>query len=237
MGSTLVLGTSGGAGTTTTTVGLANVTARQGLCAVAVDATVGGGDLVERAADGTVRPTTVESGYIDSFMSVASTGAQVLGRAWPQASEPDYDRLDWYLRSRTDARFYDLGHTAFGRHSAHPLRSQPSVALVLVVQARRDAVHRTRTALQSIALTAGRKVLSRTTVVLTHQHPGVNLLDAGHFRHCLDDVVFAVDEIPYDSHLATGWTVTASALEPTTTQAFERLRATTLRSTSGTLSA
>lgn len=239
MGSTLILGASGGAGATTTTAGLANAAGLLGRSAVAVDATVGGGDLVDRAADRVVAPTTIESGYIDADMSVTSTGAQVLGRAWLQTSEPDYDRLDWYLRSRTDFSFYDFGHRAFGRDSARPLRNQPSAAVVLVALARADVIDRVRTALQTIALAAGRKMLDRTTVVLTHHvhGPMPGSVDISHLRRCLDGVVFAVDEVPFDPHLAAGTVVTTSALAQSTVDAYERIRATSARSAYGTLSA
>ncbi|SNS88931.1 hypothetical protein [Rhodococcoides kyotonense] len=236
MSVTLVLGAGGGAGTTTTAVGLVNLLSLHGKSAVAVDATVGGGDLVDRAADAIVTPATVESGYIDAELSVTSTGAQVLGRAWPDTIEPDYGRLDWYLSCMADAAVYDFGHRAFERDSAGPLRSQPWAALVLVVPARPDAVRRSRTALHTIRLAAGEKALRRTTVVLSHTDPRPSAIGVDDVCRGLDSV-FDVQEVPYDAHLASGSTVTASELATATTHAYERILASNIRSAWGTMSA
>ncbi|RRQ29810.1 hypothetical protein DK926_02840 [Rhodococcus sp. Eu-32] len=232
----LVLGSCGGAGTTTTSVGLANAMSLQGNSVVAVDATVGGGDLVDRAADHAVTAATVESGYIDVDLSVTSTGAQVLGRAWPDADDPDFGRLDWYLSCTADAAVYDFGHRGFERDSASPLRSQPWAALVLVVPARPDAVRRSRTALHTIRLAAGAKALRRTTVVVSQCDPGPSVVGIDDVRRGLDSV-FDVLEVPFDPHLASGSTVTAADLSPATARAYERILASNIRSAWGTMSA
>lgn len=236
MSVTLVLGACGGAGTTTTSVGLANALSLHGKSVVVVDATVGGGDLVERAADNTVTAATVESGYVGVELSTTSTGAQVLGRAWPDSIDPDFGRLDWHLTCTTDAAIYDFGHGSVERDSASPLRSGPSAAVVLVVPARPDAVRRSRAALHTIGLAAGEKALRRTTVVVAQCTPGPNTSAVDDVRRDLDRV-FDVLEVPYDPHLSSGSTVTAADLSPSTTQAYARILTSTIRSVWGTPSA
>lgn len=237
MSVTLVLGASGGAGATATTVGLANAWAISGSAAVAVDATVGGGDLVDRAADYRVTSSTIESGFPDGDLSVSSSGLRVVGRAWLEATEPDLQRIDWYLRHNSDASLYDLGHRAFGRDSARPLRTDPSAAIVLAVSARPDALSRVRTALQTISLTIGERAVHRTSVVLTHQVPGAPVVDVAELRKCLARRAVSVHEIPYDPHLGAGLTITAAELAPGTAAAYEQLREHTVDGECGTMSA
>ncbi|AYJ50830.1 hypothetical protein [Rhodococcus sp. P1Y] len=237
MSATLVLGACGGAGTTTATAVLANLWALDGETAVAVDATVGGGDLVDRAADHTVSASTIETGLDDAAMSASSSGARVLGRSWLDAAEPDFERLDWYLGHRADVSLYDFGHRGFGRYGAHPVVSDPSATIVLTVPARPDAFGRAKTALQTISLIIGERAARRTSVVVTHQLPGAPVIDIAEMRRKLAGRARAVDEIPYDPHLGTGLAITASELAPDTTRAYERVRARCGSEASGTLSA
>lgn len=233
----LVVGVSGGAGTTTTTIGLANSWSARSRCTVAVDATVGGGDLIERAADGFVGSATIEAGYVDAELSSTSAGARVLGRSWLQPTEPDYRSLDWYLHYRHDVRLYDLGHRAFGRDSARPLHSDTTARIVLVAAARSDAPLRLRAALQAICLTAGQKAMARTHVVLTHHAPGAPTTDVGEIESALISRVSSVDEVPFDPHLGTGSVVTAAELDPATAAAFDRIRTRSLGTSWGTMTA
>lgn len=237
MCTTLVVGACGGAGTTTTTAVLANRWAIAGAMAVAVDATAGGGDLVDRAADHSVPPSKVEAGFGVGEMSIAGSGAKMLGRSWPDAEHPDFERLAWHLELTADVSLYDFGHRGFSRDSARPLASDPSANIVLTVPARPDAVGRAKTALHTIALIVGERAARCTSVVITHQIPGEPVIDVDELRRSLAGRALAVDEVPFDPHLGRGLSITASELAPDTARAYDRIRARCGGDVSGTMSA
>ncbi|WP_052049179.1 MULTISPECIES: MinD/ParA family ATP-binding protein [Nocardiaceae] len=241
---TLVLGACGGAGASTTALGLGNAWSARGHDVVVVDATPAGGDLVERGADSMVSDTVIETAFDSSdpdnvpasvadCTSATSAGAHILGRAWLQSVEPAYRGIDRYLRSQVDTSIYDLGHRGFGRAAADPLRSEPWAAIVLAVHARADAVNRMRAALETIRYTATDAGPLRTIVAISHQLPGTPGIDLDELRNHLHGRVFAVLDIPYDPHLATGLPITADELNPATSAAYEQLRASTVRAAAG----
>ena len=90
--STLVLGACGGAGATTTALGLANTAAVRGGAVVAVDATPAGGDVAERGADAVLSVSGLEQvvaasaagpvadDVFDGYCSRTSAGTRILNR-------------------------------------------------------------------------------------------------------------------------------------------------------------
>ncbi|MGA9870080.1 MAG: hypothetical protein WBQ44_02880 [Rhodococcus sp. (in: high G+C Gram-positive bacteria)] len=215
MSTILVIGAGGGTAATTTAVGLGDACARDGRTAVVADATVGGGDLAERAGD---------------------RGIPVVDRPATETAEPDYERLDWYLRHRTDVVLYDLGHRALGRERARPLRSEPSASIVLTVCARPDAVARTRSALRTISFDIGERALRRTQVVLSHLVPGSKGFDFAELEDAVFGRVAGVHEIAFDPHLGDGDTIAAAQLAPSTAAVYRRILDTRIHRASGTLS-
>ncbi|WP_424808914.1 hypothetical protein [Rhodococcus sp. 27YEA15] len=239
---TLVVGACGGAGSTTTALGLGHAWASTGATLAVVDATVGGGDLVSRGADATVSEATVETMFgpestvlaRESFReltSATSAGVRILGRHWRETIEPDFRQIVRYVRAQVDTALYDLGHRAFGRDSAQALRGEPWSAIVVAVPCRADAFNRMRVVLETIRTTAGQAALDRTIVVVSHQSAGAAVADIGQLRHHLIGKVFAVEEIPYDRHLATGLTISAGRFAADTAAAYEHLRAVSVRAT------
>lgn len=237
---TLVVGACGGAGSTTTAIGLANAWSTIGATSAVVDATVGGGDLVERGADSTVSETSIETMFgssetlhadesFSASTSATSAGAHVLGRHWLETIEPDFRQVDRYVRAQVDTTVYDLGHRAFGRESAQSLRGEPWSTIVVAVPCRADAFNRMRAVLETIRLTAGEKALDRTIVVISHQTAGPSAADVSQLRDHLTGKVFAVEEIPYDQHLASGLTISATDLAPDTAAAYEQIRSVSVR--------
>ena len=101
--STLVLGACGGAGATTTTLGLANTAAARGGAVVAVDATPAGGDVAERGADAVLSVSGLEQlvaagpvadDVFDGYCSRTSAGTRILNRIGNQtASEREFHTL------------------------------------------------------------------------------------------------------------------------------------------------
>lgn len=237
---TLVLGACGGAGATTTALGLANAWSLHGNEVVAVDATPAGGDLVERGADSMISDAAVESIFgpssagevpttVTDFASATSAGAHILGRGWLHSPDPDYLGLDRYLRSEVDTSIYDLGDRGYGRTTTAPLRSEPWAALVVAVHARADALNRMRAALETIRYVSGESALARTVVAVSHQLPGSPGVNLDALRNHLRGRVFDVLDITYDPSLATGLAISAVDLNPATADAYEALRTSTVR--------
>ena len=231
--STLVLGACGGAGATTTALGLANTAAARGGAVVAVDATPAGGDVAERGADAVLSVSGLEQlvaagpvadDVFDGYCSRTSAGTRILNRLGDQtASDGEFHTLTGLLRARGVSAVHDLGHRLRAAYLA-PLLATPS-PIVLVVPCRADAFNRLRSALQSIGDTLGEPGLARTVVTVSNQDATGWQVDVDLLREYLGGQVWGVETIPYDEHLGMGIVIDHSRLASDTRAAYERVSA------------
>ncbi|MFE5705324.1 hypothetical protein [Rhodococcus koreensis] len=234
--STLVLGACGGAGATTTTLGLANTEAARGGAVVAVDATPAGGDVAERGADAVLSVSGLEQlvasaaagpvadDVFDGYCSRTSAGTRILNRIGNQtATDRELHTLTGLLRTRGVSAVHDLGHRLRAAYLA-PLLATPS-PIVLVVPCRADAFNRLRSALQSIGDTLGEPGLARTVVTVSNQDSTGWQVDLDLLREYLGGQVWGVETIPYDEHLGMGIVIEHGKLAPETRAAYQRVAA------------
>ncbi|WP_072690426.1 hypothetical protein [Rhodococcus marinonascens] len=234
--STLVLGACGGAGATTTTLGLANTTAASGGSVIAVDATPAGGDIAERGADDVLSMSgleqlvasaatgSVEPDMFGGFCSRTSVGARILNRIGNySAVDGEYHTLASVLQARGGSAVHDIGHRLRAAYLA-PLLSAPS-PIILVVPCRADAFNRLRSALQSIGDTLGQSGVARTVVTVSNQDATGWQVDVDLLREYLGAQVWGIETIPYDEHLGAGVVISHDLLAPETRAAYERLSA------------
>jgi MinD-like ATPase involved in chromosome partitioning or flagellar assembly len=236
----LVIGGCGGAGTTTTALGIAGELAAGGTGTVAVDATPAGGDLALRGADEHLHPISLQSWLygrgadepapLKECMSRSTSGAGILWRdSGPLRRRASYLTVG---KAVTDAGFtpiYDGGSPIAARQ-IRPLLEDSTIAVVLVIPARVDAANRLRLTLEWLddelgdpEDTRGAGVVSETTILVSHQLPDAEPDVADHLRSHLGGWVRDVMEIPYDPHLARGELVSHNALSPRTRDAYKRL--------------
>jgi hypothetical protein len=232
----LVVGACGGAGSTTTALGIANACAVAGDPTVAIDATIGGGDLVDRGAAGAPSEHTVEdllasadaNGALndDAFAacgSPTSVGATILHQAGDREPDCDLRPLDPYLRNREFAAIYDAGRLWRPAH-VRPLRwLHPSTPIVLTVPSRPDCFNRMRYSLHCLADFGGIDRLRSTVVVITNQRPGIRHEDIDVLRQYLTGRVVDVIAVPYDGELALGGEVDHARLRPETLAAYDQI--------------
>ncbi|MFC0446582.1 hypothetical protein [Rhodococcus jostii] len=234
--SALVLGACGGAGATTTALGLANTAAVRGGAVVAVDATPAGGDVAERGADAMLSVSGLEQvvaasaagpvadDVFDGYCSRTSAGTRILNRIGNKtAMEPEFHTLTAALRARGVSAVHDLGHRLRAAYLA-PLLTTPS-PIVLVVPCRADAFNRLRAALQSIGDTLGEPGLARTIVTVSNQDATGWQVDVDLLREYLGGQVWGIETIPYDAHLGMGIVIDHGLLAPATRAAYERVSA------------
>ncbi|MBB5915750.1 MinD-like ATPase involved in chromosome partitioning or flagellar assembly [Nocardia transvalensis] len=236
----LVVGGCGGAGTTTTALGIAGEIVTSGAPTVAVDATASGSDLALRGADEHLSPISLqqwlygrgddEPAPLKECLSHAASG---IGLLW-RDSAPLRRRATYLTVSRAvaDAGYtpvYDGGNPIAGRH-LRPLLEDADIALVLAIPARVDAANRLRVTLEWLddefggpAEGQGGGIVGDTTIVISHQQPGNEPLIADHLREHLNGWVRDIREIPYDPQLARGELVRHNALAADTRRAYRTL--------------
>lgn len=232
---TLVVGAAGGGGATTTVLGLAGAAATDidADTPVCVDATAFGGDLALRGCDAHTPISTLQqwldTGHpdlwtaVDACTGTTSTGARVLARgADPLPRRESFASVHRYLETAGALPIYDGGAPVANRGIA-PLLADPRVALVLVAQARPDAVNRLRPALGWLDDRFGEFLLSRAVIVLTEQIPGTGAPLADHVRTWLGQWVRAIRLLPFDPHLAAGQHLSWDALSGATRTEFRIL--------------
>lgn len=242
--SILVVGGCGGAGTTTTVLGLAGeLAAGEGVACVAVDATAAGGDLALRGADARLLPITLqawlygdgtgEPGPVDSCFSRASSGVGLLWRdPSPLRRRASFADVGRAVRRAGYRPVYDGGSPIAARQ-LRPLLSDPDLALVLAIPSRADAANRLRVTLEWLddefgdldEDNSGNGIVGETTIVVSHQVSGANDGVAAHLRENLSGWVRDICEIPYDPQLARGELVTHSVLADATREAYRKLLA------------
>ncbi|MCX5042190.1 hypothetical protein OG921_03160 [Aldersonia sp. NBC_00410] len=232
----LVVGACGGAGSTTTALGIANASAIAGDRAVAIDATVGGGDLVDRGAAGAPSEHAVEEllasadarGALNdeafaACSSATSVGATILHQAGDREPDCDLRPLDPYLRYRKFSAIYDAGRLWRPAHVRPLCWLPPSTPIVLTVPSRPDCFNRMRYSLDCLADFGGVDRLRSTVVVITSQRPGIRHEDIDVLRQHLTGRVVDVVSIPYDAELAFGGVVDHSRLRPETVVAYDQI--------------
>lgn len=232
----LVVGACGGAGSTTTALGVANACAVAGDKSVAIDATIGGGDLVDRGAAAAPSDYPVEqllatadaNGQLndDAFeacASATSAGAAILHQAGDREPDCDLRPLDPYLRHRGFPAIFDAGRLWRPAH-VRPLRwLDPATPIVLTVPSRPDAFNRMRYSLDCLANFGGVNRLRSTVIAVTNQRPGIRSDEVASLREYLVGRVAAVVEVPYDEELALGGVIDYDRLRPATVAAYEEI--------------
>ncbi|MGX1806034.1 MinD/ParA family ATP-binding protein [Nocardia sp. NPDC055321] len=231
--SVLVLGGSGSSGASTTALGLAAAAAVDGegeIWPVAVDSTLGGGDLALRGCDTSAPVSTVQSwlgtdhpefpSNVEACAGRTSTGVRVLTRS-PEAF-PRRETLVSVARHLETAGLlavFDAGAPVTSRLAA-PLLSDPRVGLVITVAARPDAINRLQPALTWLDDNFSEFVVGDAVIVLTEQVPGSAATVVDHVRAHLGSWVREVVKIPFDLHLATGGKITWHRLTAETRDAY-----------------
>ena len=234
---TLVVGACGGAGATTTALGLANTVALARGNAVAIDATAGGGDIADRGAEFEPSVTSLEMLLADGTVrddvfaganSPTSVGAGVLHQSGEHAGYLNFPVLDAYLREQGTVGVYDAGPHLRSSHIRPfwSLGDRAAAPIVLTVPCRADAFNRMRYSLSTIAeLLMHEQRLISTVVVISHQRPDVATDDVAVLRDYLEHRVSAVLDVPYDDILAIGGWIDHRALRPDTVAAYDSLTA------------
>ncbi|MGW0179395.1 MinD/ParA family ATP-binding protein [Nocardia sp. NPDC003345] len=238
----LVVGGCGGAGTTTTALGLAGELGLGGTDTVAVDATPAGGDLALRGADEHLHPISLqqwlygrgddEPAPLKECMSRATSGIGLLWRdAAPLRRRASYLTVARAVDQAGYTGVYDGGNPIASRQ-LRPLLDDADIALVLAIPARTDAANRLRVTLEWLddeyddaAEPMGGGIVGDTTIVISHQQPGADSRVAEHLREHLSGWVREIVEVPYDPHLARGELVRHLDLAAETRQAYETLLA------------
>ncbi|MGN2642262.1 MinD/ParA family ATP-binding protein [Nocardia takedensis] len=232
----VVTGSSGGAGATTMAWGLSSAAAHDSggqIFAVAVDATLGGGDLADRGCDAQVSSDTVQSWLRSEVPSLASvvractgatsTGARILGRAIePLPPEQTLTSVHRYLSDAGAVPIYDAGSPVGNREIA-PMLADPRFGLVIAVAARADAVNRLKATLGWLERRYGEFVVGDGVLALCHQEPDRGSAAADHVRGHLGAWFRAVAEVPYDAHLGAGGRLSWEELAAGTRAAYQQL--------------
>ncbi|MFC6012472.1 MinD/ParA family ATP-binding protein [Nocardia lasii] len=234
----LVVGGCGGAGTTTTALGLAAELAALGATTVAVDATAAGSDIALRGADKHLHPVNLQSWVygrgddepapLEECLSRSTSGFGLLWRdATPLRRRATYLTVARALDTGGYTAVYDGGNPIAGRQ-LRPLLDDSDIALVLTIPARVDAANRLRVTLEWLDDhygDDGAGVVADTTIVVSHQYSHDDSRVAEHLREHLSGWVREVVEIPYDPHLARGELVRHAELAQTTRSAYGSLLA------------
>jgi hypothetical protein len=238
----LVVGGCGGAGTTTTVLGLAGELGSADMQTVAVDATSAGSDLALRGADEHLSPISLQSWLygrgddepapLEECLSRSTSGIGLLWRdAAPLRRRATYLTVARAIDNVGYTPVYD-GGSPIASHQLRPLLEDADIALVLAIPARADAANRLRVVLEWLddeftgqAEGQGGGIVGDTTIVISHQLPCNESRIADHLRGHLTGWVRDIREIPYDLHLARGELVRHSALAIETRRAYRKLLA------------
>ncbi|WP_051047462.1 MinD/ParA family ATP-binding protein [Nocardia asiatica] len=228
----LVAGVCGGAGVTTTVLGLASrlACASPALHTVAVDAVAG--DLVSRGADARLLPATVQAWLADSdspaalrlveTVSLASSGAGLLRcEPGPLPRRATLSTLCDRLIAERAVPVVDGGGSVSAM-SLRPLLARPDLRIVVVIPARPDAATRTQVALQWLDAHLGGDLIAEATLVVSHQMPRTVAI-AHQLRSQYTGWVARVLEVPFDPHLAKGTAITDAALSAYTRAAYTEI--------------
>ncbi|MEV0545715.1 hypothetical protein AB0H98_02775 [Nocardia salmonicida] len=234
----LVVGGCGGAGTTTTVLGLAAELVTAGATTVAVDATAAGSDIALRGADKHLHPVNLQSWVygrgddepapLEECLSRSTSGFGLLWRdATPLRRRATFLTVARALDTGGYTAVYDGGNPIAGRQ-LRPLLDDADIALVLAIPARVDAANRLRVTLEWLDDhygDDGAGVVADTTIVVSHQYSLDDSRVAEHLREHLSGWVREVVEIPYDPHLARGELVRHAELAEATRSAYASLLA------------
>lgn len=231
----LVLGSSGRAGVSTTALGLAAAaatsTAEQIREPIVVDASAyGATDFAARGCDAQVPTSTVQqwlslphpelASAVAACSGRTSTGVRVLARGpEPLPGRESFVSVQRHLETAGQLPVFDAGASVTNQLVA-PLIADPRVGLVLMVEARADALNRLSPALRWLDDHYGEFLISRTVIGISEQLPGLGAPAAAHLRGHLGTWVRAVVPIPADAHLAVGGPVVWSRLAGPTRQAY-----------------
>ncbi|GAB4590223.1 MinD/ParA family ATP-binding protein [Nocardia sp. IFM 10818] len=190
------------------------------------------GDLAVRGADAAAAASSLQAWleFPPAYRERGTAAAGCAGRAssgaavLPRTGDPLPNRHSFVSVHRDLVGagwlpFYDGGAPVSNRALA-PLLADPTVALVITVAARADAVNRLRAALKWLDDNYGHFHLSDAVLVVTQQHSTPVAAATEHVRAHLGKWVRAVTEIPFDLHLAEGGPVSWHRLTGGTRKAY-----------------
>lgn len=207
----------GGAGVTSTALGIAAALATPMFRVVVADAVTDGGNLFTRAAAAPLGAPSLVAG-LPAPAADTTTGAVVLG-ATSERTDPAL--VDALIASRGAARVFDAG-TAVDNSRFLGVRGTSALVLCSVVRA--EPLTRLREALGRSAAVHGRGELARTVVVLTHTLPDP-VLDLAPVIEGLRRAVGAVIEVPFDPAAAAPGLFDHRTLSPSTLAAYAQIAA------------
>ncbi|WP_405138764.1 hypothetical protein [Nocardia sp. NBC_01388] len=231
--SVLVLGGSGSSGSSTTALGLAAAAAVDGegeIWPVAVDATLGGGDLGLRGCDAMPAVSTVQNwlsaehpelpSTVGACSGQTTTGVRVLSRSPdPLPRRETLVSVARHLETAGLLAVFDAGAPVTSRLAA-PLLSDPRVGLVITVAARPDAINRLQPSLSWLDEHFSEFVVGDAVIVLTEQVPDSGAAILEHVSAHLGSWVRAVMLVPFDIHLAGGGLISWHRLAAETRDAY-----------------
>lgn len=231
----LVVGASGGAGTTAVTIGLASAMAveHDHSHPIAVDATPAGGNLALRGADAIAPVATLQSwlstpepslpSQVDAACGRSSVGAGYLSRhdgGLPRRETSS--SVHRYLADAGAIPVYDGGAPISARF-VHPLLSDPRIPIALVVESSSGSVNQLTPVLEWLDREFGEYLCSEVAIVVVHRYPVGSDDASDHLRKYLGRWVRGVYDIPHDFHIAAGGQISWDLLHEETQHSFRNL--------------
>lgn len=235
----VVASTGGGTGRTTTTLGLANAFATWSQVPVcAFEASESAGNL-SRIAEGSAQVGTAEllehgrvpsgTGSIETFLQPQSSGAKVLGSPHPRPAfyAAHIRDLETHVHQAFPVTVADTG----ARADADAFAAALSTAHVLVIATLATpqaqlAIMDTLARVRSLG-SHGADLASRAVVVVCNDGRPLSKSAAANLRAGLSHLgVAAMAEVPFDTHIATSWAITYSALSTKSRRAWTHAAAT-----------
>jgi MinD-like ATPase involved in chromosome partitioning or flagellar assembly len=227
-----VMSMKGGAGKTTTTVGLGSALAMMGGDrVVAVDANPDLGTLAQRGAQemrSTVRDL-LAAGEIDNYADIRRHTAQgasrleILGSERDPAVSEGFSQSDYLAVHRILDRFYNIILTDCGTgltHSAMQGVLDAADALVIVASPAIDSARSALATLDWLDRHGHADLVAGATVVLSSARPGPAPVDLAQMTRYFRSQQRPVFVIPFDRHLAEGGEIAPDRLHRKTRRAY-----------------
>lgn len=243
-----VLSLKGGVGKTTATVGLGSTFASlRGDRVIAVDANPDLGTLAQRIPQqtrSTVRDLLSDES-IYRYSDVRAHTSQAPSRLEVLASERDpavaeaFSETDYRGVMTVLQRFYNIIITDCGTGLSHSAMNgvlDMANSLILVTSPAIDGARSAGATLDWLQAHGFGHLVSGAVVVLSSSRPGASTIDTGQLSAHFLTRCRAVQQIPFDDHLAEGAEVDLDLLGKTTRRAFVELAATVAEDFSSTTS-
>ncbi|MCP1388025.1 MinD/ParA family protein [Corynebacterium sp. TA-R-1] len=233
-----VMSLKGGVGKTTTTVALGGIFAQtRGDRVIAIDANPDLGTLAQRSAAGTsatirdllAADDTTRYPQVRAYTTQAASRLEVIASERDPAvseafSELDYRRAIDILQHHYNVILTDCGTGLM--HSAMAGVLDLANALVLVTSPALDGAQSAAATLDWLNLHGYDRLAANAVVVISASAPGKATVDTHKLIAHFEARTRAVQQIPYDRHLAEGAVVDLERLQPATLRAYQQLAAT-----------